>query len=471
MTMSTEVEKTLKIVPFTSKSLWTIWSKQFLARAHVKGYKGILEGTLKIVSAKSTKKGDATEASLRKLNQDAYNDLLLSFSDLVNFNLVDKACTDNLPEGNARLAWENLLNKHEPSSAATKVSLKMELNQSKLVDVKKDPDEWITGLEIIQIKLGKLKVQVSDEDLIIHIINNLPDAYKAVCDSLENDMNDENRVFEISLESVKERLRAKYLKMLRKSGMKSDGSTKKNDASEDALYAGKAFKGMCNYCGKQGHKAAQCRDKKNNGSNATSNAGTKADNGKTKFKCDYCGNQGHLEAFCFKKKREQVKESANKAEETSDEEGEYCLITTTENQANNKIELESTTDSIFLHDDGYFPAEENLYASNVQHQENLWIGDSGASSHMTNSLRGVYNTTDININIRVGDCRIIKATQQGRFRGIVQHLDGTTLSVDFEVKYVPDLCTNLISITSAIKTGSSIANDGSTLILSKGKRR
>ena len=260
--MSTEVEKTVKIVPFTSKSLWSIWSKQFLARAHIRGYRGILQGTTKVIT-KATKKGDLDVSVLRKLNQDAYNDLLLSFSDLVNFNLVDKACTNDLPDGDARQAWENLLNKHEPSSAATKVNLKMELSQSKMTDIKNDPDEWVTGLELLRIKLSKLKVKISDVDLIIHIINNLPDAYEAVCDQIENEMNDENRVFEVSLDMVKDRLRSKYLKMLRKTNLKHNAG-KSTTFSEDAMYAGKYFKGKCHHCGKQGHKSVDCKDKKGN---------------------------------------------------------------------------------------------------------------------------------------------------------------------------------------------------------------
>ena len=368
--MSTEVEKTVKIVPFTSKSLWSIWSKQFLARAHIRGYRGILQGTTKVIT-KATKKGDLDVSVLRKLNQDAYNDLLLSFSDLVNFNLVDKACTNDLPDGDARQAWENLLNKHEPSSAATKVNLKMELSQSKMTDIKNDPDEWVTGLELLRIKLSKLKVKISDEDLIIHIINNLPDAYEAVCDQIENEMNDENRVFEVSLDMVKDRLRSKYLKMLRKTNLKHNAG-KSTTFSEDAMYAGKYFKGKCHHCGKQGHKSVDCKDKKGKSDNNGGN--------KSKLHCNYCNKNGHSEDFCYKKKREQrnqQNESADAVEEITIADEEFCMFT-----------------------------EEANAVSNADSCSNLWIGDSGASSHMTNSLQGIHHITDICVNVRVGDGRI-----------------------------------------------------------------
>jgi hypothetical protein len=67
----------------------------------------------------------------------------------------------------------NLCNKHEPKTSSNKVKLKLEFNQCQLTDAKTDPESWIANLESMQIRLGKMNVNISDDDMIIHIINNL----------------------------------------------------------------------------------------------------------------------------------------------------------------------------------------------------------------------------------------------------------------------------------------------------------
>ncbi len=209
--MSTaEVEKTVKIIPFTSKSVWSVWSKQFLARAHLKGYKDVVVGKVKALKwdaniDMSTEAGKK-QALARKANEAAYNDLLLSFEYVTNFHLVDQVVTGDLPDGDAAVAWKNLLARHEPSTAATKVRLKLEFNQSKLSDGKKDPEEWISKLEVLRIKLAYMGSVMSDEDMIIHFVNNLPEEYEVVTDQLESDLN---KNANLGLEEVKERLQSK----------------------------------------------------------------------------------------------------------------------------------------------------------------------------------------------------------------------------------------------------------------------
>jgi hypothetical protein len=74
-------------------------------------------------------------------------------------------------------------------------------------------------------------------------------------------------------------------------------------ATANKLYAGAGrWKGKCNKCGKQGHKAVDCRS---NGARANKD---KAGKGGKQFdgKCHYCQKTGHHASNCFKKKREQV---------------------------------------------------------------------------------------------------------------------------------------------------------------------
>ncbi len=146
------------------------------------------------------------QALARQVNRAAYNDLLFCFEGVANFHLVDQAVTGDLPDRDAAVACKNLKTKHEPNTAATKVRLKLEFNQSKLSDGKKDSEEWMSKLEVLRIKLANIGSIMSDEDMIIHIVNNLPAEYEVVTDQLDSDLN---KNANLDLERVKERLYSK----------------------------------------------------------------------------------------------------------------------------------------------------------------------------------------------------------------------------------------------------------------------
>jgi len=79
-------EGTIKVIPFSgNKRDWPIWSEKFLARGDLKGYKDILTGKVKVPSDEEyDDMEDATlkakAKALRKLNKDAFIDLLLSIT-------------------------------------------------------------------------------------------------------------------------------------------------------------------------------------------------------------------------------------------------------------------------------------------------------------------------------------------------------------------------------------------------------
>jgi Reverse transcriptase (RNA-dependent DNA polymerase) len=86
---------------------------------------------------------------------------------------------------------------------------------------------------------------------------------------------------------------------------------------------------------------------------------------------------------------------------------------------------------------------------------------------MVNSLKGVSNTVDINVDVKMGNGSVAKATKKGTFRGTVKQLDGEEIQVCLDVKYVPDLWCNLFSIGTALHKGWKLSNEGSKFILTK----
>ncbi len=142
-------------------------------------------------------------------NIQAYSDLMMSCEDEVSFGVVDESISTTFPDGDARQAWKNLYNKYEPTTGATKVELKMEFQQMKLEDANKDPDKWMVKLELTRRRLKVLGHEISDETLILHILNNLPSKYDNVIESNGRRLTKGS----LLLEELKEEITSKYRRL------------------------------------------------------------------------------------------------------------------------------------------------------------------------------------------------------------------------------------------------------------------
>jgi hypothetical protein len=108
-------------------------------------------------------------------------------------------------------------------------------------------------------------------------------------------------------------------------------------------------------------------------------------------------------------------------------------------------------------------------ASDEKIDEDIWICDSGASSHYCMSKDGMFNLKDINETITVGNGEKMLATKVGSLRPRVIQVDGSTLDIVFsEVKYLPYLCANLFSMTKTRNNGFKLSNKGENISLIKG---
>ena len=135
---------------------------------------------------------DKKIVKLGELNELAYEDLILwintsSSVGRVVFGLVKNAKSEFL-EGNCKVAWDRLVTKYALHTASSLLKLKSEFHNSKLESIDKDPKEWISHLEGPRNWMNQFgqKDSVSDENFMIHILNNLPEEYNAILDGLEN---------------------------------------------------------------------------------------------------------------------------------------------------------------------------------------------------------------------------------------------------------------------------------------------
>ena len=84
---------------------------------------------------------------------------------------------------------------------------------------------------------------------------------------------------------------------------------------------------------------------------------------------------------------------------------------------------------------------------------NVFIGDSAATSHMTSRTMGVYDSTPINGSVMIGNGKSIKCNQKGKLDVICKHKDGSIARETWDVKIVPELNHDLFSFTKAMKDG------------------
>jgi len=428
----TDEKSRIAIIYFDGKpSNWPVWEEKFLARGRRRGYKDILMGKATI-----PKDGDTIDANtadgkeklkLRKLNELAYEELILSINadegaGRVIFQLVKGCKTADLKDGDASLAWKKLVSKFAPKTAPNKLELKMEFQKCVLKSASEDPDEWITKLESIKVKLAEMNSTISDEDLLVHILNNLPKEYEIQQSKLEAQFG--STTSPLTIEDVRTELNLKFMRMNRA----LNGA---EDEAEKALAAyAKKSKARCTNCGKLGHKSTVCWDIVGKPGTQEEKQGGKQEGTKTGIICHYCKKAGHIARNCYEKKNDEArKEAAN----TAMAGGDVVLST------------------------GY-----------TESDGNVWVGDSGATSHITNDDTGLYDVQVIDNPITVGDGREVTATKIGKLDMFVKQKDGKSTKVVMqEVQFVPDFQFKLFSLTAAMKNGCNISNDGMQLIVKK----
>ena len=83
--------------------------------------------------------------------------------------------------------------------------------------------------------------------------------------------------------------------------------------------------------------------------------------------------------------------------------------------------------------------------------ENIFMGDSAATSHMTRNKLGVYNLAPINRSVMIGNGQSISCTHKGKLDVICKHKDGSIAREAWDVKIVPQLNHDLFSFTKAMK--------------------
>jgi len=184
---------------------------------------------------------------------------------------------------------------------------------------------------------------------------------------------------------------------------------------------------------------------------------------KTQFKraCTVCGKIGHKGVDCFtleknKEKKEEyfkkLKEKRNKGKNKRN----WSRKPNNDGNSNNPMAMTNIDQEMIL----VAKNEATIFSAFT------WIADSGATTHMTNKLAGMFDLMDANICISVGDGRKMTTLKVGKWKGTVIDLEGRKHEITLtNVSYVPQLMVNLFSLTAAMEKGYSVvgSKDGITL--------
>ena len=184
----------------------------------------------------------------REANKNAYGNFILAKAHHVAFNIADKAVTTDLPNGDAHKAWNDLGKKYNSKNLTTIVQLSNQFIKSKLTNMTNNPEEWIMELKILQARLEQMGYQISNKNLIIHILHNVPEEYNSVVEADKKILTDSTNPLDI--ETLKTHLHNKWVKL----GLRN--RTYNNNVNGKALIRERQFKGCCYICGKFGHKGS-----------------------------------------------------------------------------------------------------------------------------------------------------------------------------------------------------------------------
>ena len=277
-------KKTFRIKNFTGEDEddWRVWSSKMLAYAQKKGYYDALTTDLDL----------AIEANT-DLNREAISDLTIACEGEA-WEIVQNMEND---DASANDTWQALKQEFQPEGIDDYVDLTNRFKTCEMESGEENPRKWIRRLQGINRRLGEIDIihKHDDVEMIAEIFLKLPKNYSEFITSCNLRRGE---VGNVSLQDMIKDLQRYYKRTVRSeeqgNGIKGEREAfyeERNTVearTQGFVNYSKAFKGLCNKCGKKGHKAIDCRVREANYEKGhTSN-----------IKCYSCGNIGHMARDC-----------------------------------------------------------------------------------------------------------------------------------------------------------------------------
>jgi hypothetical protein len=207
-----------------------------------------------------------------------------------------------------------------------------------------------------------------------------------------------------------------------------------------------AFNGVCFKCGKTSHKANNCNQKNANGMPNKFMAGGKSGNPHKNLQCHGCRKTGHITKNCWEK------ESNAHKQPTGWKSSKETGAVSADVGGNNQVEF------LFCRLPMTFPGDSALL-----NDPNVWIGNTGATTHQTCHDIGLVNEKKASKNdaSTMGNGTNETAAKQANLPGIVCNKEGQELGpvVMKDVTVLKHGKFNLFSIPKMLTQGWKLGGD------------
>ncbi|KAK9066710.1 hypothetical protein SSX86_014033 [Deinandra increscens subsp. villosa] len=386
--------------------LWRVKMRAFLV------YQGISEA----LRGEPGRPEAWTDQEWQEVLEKAHSSIILS--------LGDKVLREVVKEDTAAGIWAKLESLYMTKSLANRLYLKKRLYTFSM-SPGKSIEEHIDDFNKIVIDLENIENSIDDEDQAILFLASLPSSYMHFVDTMMYGRET------ISMEEVISALNSKELQR------RIEG---KDEVNSDGLLV----RGRGEYRG----------NKKKPGYRSKSKS-------QKPFKCFICGSEKHLKRECPERKKNRNEGySSNHRHDGSSSGNRYEGSSSTNRPS---VSYSHLDDSVF---DGYESSD--VLVITKDHKGDSWILDSGCSYHMTPQRELFTNLVMREMGtVKLGDSRPCRIEGSGT---LALHLaNGTSVTLD-NVRYIPELTRNLISLGSLEKDGHAVSlKDGRAKVV-KGSR-
>ncbi|UYV60728.1 hypothetical protein LAZ67_1002045 [Cordylochernes scorpioides] len=302
--------------------------------------------------------------------------------------------------------WKKLSTIYELKSETNKYLL-----QQRFFEYKMNPNDNIAShvskVETQAQQMKDLGEPISDVALITKITCSLPDKYKNFITAWDSVSSEEK-----TLENLTARL-------LKEESLQDHWDSSGNFKPDNALMTFSKFNRNSTASNKQQQHQQSIKDKKKN------------------THCGYCKKKGHWWKECYKRKEEQKGQQLS-----SSARDDSCA----------------------------FSAETSAFLAETK---DSWIADSGATDHMTFRREWFSTFEEIPEGVHpvcLGDGKKIYANGKGNI-DILSYVDSQEINATLlDVLYIPELETNLFSISTATKHGLTLICKGNRIKLTKNSK-